>query len=127
MFRTVLLPVDFAEDNALMLAFARGLPALGVHRIVLGHVVEVSGVESALVARRVDEARERIRLFAPALEEVGLGVEIRVATGDPVEELAGLAAEGETRVTDVHHIMRGYESFTDNLLSLGADVRLAED
>jgi UDP-N-acetylglucosamine 1-carboxyvinyltransferase len=41
--------------------------------------------------------------------------------------LAGLVAEGETRVGDVHHIMRGYERFTDKLASLGADVRLADD
>jgi UDP-N-acetylglucosamine 1-carboxyvinyltransferase len=41
--------------------------------------------------------------------------------------LAGLVAEGETRVTDVEHIMRGYEDFTGKLTALGADVRLIED
>lgn len=95
MFRTVLLPVDFTDDNDLMLAFARGLPALGVRRIILGHVVEVSGVEGPLISRRVDEARERIHAFATRLEEVGLGTEVRVATGDPVEELGALAAESQ--------------------------------
>ncbi|MBF4508960.1 MAG: UDP-N-acetylglucosamine 1-carboxyvinyltransferase [Aeromicrobium sp.] len=41
--------------------------------------------------------------------------------------LAGLAAEGETRVTDIHHILRGYEGLTGKLAALGADVRIAED
>ncbi|MDZ4167216.1 MAG: UDP-N-acetylglucosamine 1-carboxyvinyltransferase [Coriobacteriia bacterium] len=41
--------------------------------------------------------------------------------------LAGLAAEGETRVGDVQHIMRGYEGFTDKLRSLGADVQTVEE
>jgi UDP-N-acetylglucosamine 1-carboxyvinyltransferase len=41
--------------------------------------------------------------------------------------LAGLAAQGETRVEDVHHIMRGYEGFTGKLRSLGADVRTVEE
>jgi UDP-N-acetylglucosamine 1-carboxyvinyltransferase len=41
--------------------------------------------------------------------------------------LAGLAAEGQTRVTDIHHIMRGYERFTDRLVTLGADVRTVDD
>ena len=36
--------------------------------------------------------------------------------------LAGLVAEGETLVRDVHHIDRGYASFVERLRSLGADV-----
>jgi UDP-N-acetylglucosamine 1-carboxyvinyltransferase len=38
--------------------------------------------------------------------------------------LAGLVAEGETVVTDIYHIMRGYEDFTGKLAALGADIRL---
>ncbi|MBC7677966.1 MAG: UDP-N-acetylglucosamine 1-carboxyvinyltransferase, partial [Pseudorhodobacter sp.] len=37
--------------------------------------------------------------------------------------LAGLAAEGETTVGEVHHIDRGYEGFVAQLVALGADVR----
>lgn len=40
--------------------------------------------------------------------------------------LAGLVADGETVVTDVHHIERGYEDFAGRLRSLGADVRTEE-
>lgn len=40
--------------------------------------------------------------------------------------LAGLAAEGATTVGDIHHIMRGYESFVDKLAGLGADIALIE-
>lgn len=36
--------------------------------------------------------------------------------------LAGLVAEGETVVTDIHHIDRGYHDFDRLLRSLGADV-----
>ena len=38
--------------------------------------------------------------------------------------LAGLVAEGETVVTDIYHIMRGYEDFVGKLAALGADIRL---
>lgn len=41
--------------------------------------------------------------------------------------LAALVAEGQTVVSDVHHIMRGYEDFTGKLASLGADVTLVDD
>lgn len=40
--------------------------------------------------------------------------------------LAGLVAEGQTTVTDAHHIMRGYEDFAGKLAALGADVRFVE-
>jgi len=37
--------------------------------------------------------------------------------------LAGLAAQGETHLLDIHHIDRGYESFEEKLSNLGADIR----
>jgi len=36
--------------------------------------------------------------------------------------LAGLVAEGETVVTDIYHIDRGYEGFVEKLRSLDADI-----
>lgn len=36
--------------------------------------------------------------------------------------IAGLAAEGETQVEDIHFIERGYESFVEKLTALGADI-----
>jgi UDP-N-acetylglucosamine 1-carboxyvinyltransferase len=41
--------------------------------------------------------------------------------------LAGLVAEGETVVRDVHHIDRGYADFVERLQALGADVVRATD
>lgn len=39
--------------------------------------------------------------------------------------LAGLVAEGETDVSAIHHINRGYERFVDKLTGLGAQVERA--
>lgn len=36
--------------------------------------------------------------------------------------IMGLAAEGETIVTDLHHVWRGYENMVNKLMSLGADL-----
>ncbi|HSF84806.1 MAG TPA: UDP-N-acetylglucosamine 1-carboxyvinyltransferase [Acidimicrobiia bacterium] len=36
--------------------------------------------------------------------------------------LAGLGADGETHVTNAHHIDRGYDGFVEKLAALGADV-----
>ena len=38
--------------------------------------------------------------------------------------VAGLAAEGETTITDEGHIKRGYEMLDGRLRELGADIRL---
>lgn len=91
--RTVLLSVDFSDDNHLILGFAEGLPALGVRHVVLGHVVEVVGLEGPLIASKVDDARTQLRELAAGLEVAGLSVEVQVVTGDPVEELGALATE----------------------------------
>ncbi len=41
--------------------------------------------------------------------------------------LAGLVAEGETRVGYIHHIDRGYDNLVGKLCSLGADIRRIEE
>ena len=38
--------------------------------------------------------------------------------------LAGLIASGETDVSALRHLDRGYEGFVDKLKSLGADVEV---
>ncbi|HHY47805.1 MAG TPA: UDP-N-acetylglucosamine 1-carboxyvinyltransferase [Firmicutes bacterium] len=41
--------------------------------------------------------------------------------------LAGLRAEGETEISDVHHIDRGYESIEAKLRAIGADIERVSD
>ena len=41
--------------------------------------------------------------------------------------LAALAADGETRVFDAHHIDRGYEDFVGKLCAVGADIERVDD
>ncbi len=82
--------------------------------------------------------------FTVADELVRMGCDIRIdghhavirgvdrLTGVPVKApdlrggaglvLAGLAADGTTEVSDVHHIDRGYENFEEKLRNLGADI-----
>jgi UDP-N-acetylglucosamine 1-carboxyvinyltransferase len=55
------------------------------------------------------------RLTGATLE----GLDVRAAAAGV---LAGLVAEGETIVRDVHHIDRGYARFVERLGALGADV-----
>ncbi|NDC26413.1 MAG: UDP-N-acetylglucosamine 1-carboxyvinyltransferase, partial [Actinobacteria bacterium] len=36
--------------------------------------------------------------------------------------VAGLVAQGETRIDNIHHIDRGYDDLVGRLAALGADV-----
>ncbi len=93
MLRSVMIPADFTPESGLILRFAEGLPKLGVRRVVLGHVVEASGMEGPVIAAKVDKAREDIRALTPRLVEAGLDVEVRVGTGNAAQGLLALATE----------------------------------
>ena len=80
-----------------------------------------------------------------AAELVRMGADIRIdghhalvagvegLSGAPVEApdlrggaalvLAGLVADGQTRVGSIHHIDRGYDDFVGKLVAAGARVR----
>jgi UDP-N-acetylglucosamine 1-carboxyvinyltransferase len=47
------------------------------------------------------------------------GCDIRAAAALTI---AGLRADGETMVTNAHHVDRGYQDFVPKLASLGADI-----
>ncbi len=93
----------------------------------------------AMVTENLFESR-----FKFVNELVRLGADVRIEghhalvrgrerlSGAPVEAtdiragaslvLAGLVANGETMVSEVHHIDRGYDSFVTDLQALGADI-----
>ena len=58
-------------------------------------------------------------------------------TGAPIKALdlragaacviAGLIAEGETEITNVHYIDRGYEKMVEKFQQLGADINRVSD
>lgn len=81
--------------------FADELMRMGADVRIEGHHALVKGVE------RLSGAPVR-------------GTDLR---GGAALVLAGLVADGETSVSEVHHIDRGYERFVEKLVALGADVR----
>ncbi len=81
-------------------------------------------------------------MHAPELQRMGAHIKVegrtaviegvRSLSGAPVRAtdlragaalvLAGLAAKGDTEISDIHHIERGYADFAGRLRSLGADI-----
>lgn len=85
--------------------FADELARMGADIRVQGHHAIVKGVE---------------RLTGAPVRSTDL-------RGGAALVLAGLAADGETRVSEVSHIDRGYERFVEKLAALGAAVRRVAD
>lgn len=52
----------------------------------------------------------------------GATVEAKELRGGASLVLAGLAAEGFTRVNGIHYVERGYENFIENLKNIGANI-----
>ena len=81
--------------------------------------------------RHVDELR-RMGADISVADRVAVVTGVPALFGAPVRStdlrggaallVAGLMAEGETRIGDVHHIQRGYEDPVRDLRALGADI-----
>lgn len=80
--------------------FASEIARMGANIRIEGHHAIVHGVESLS----------------------GAQVESPDLRGGAALVLSGLVAEGETTVSAIHHIERGYEHFVDKLCALGAHV-----
>jgi nucleotide-binding universal stress UspA family protein len=84
--------------------------------------VEAAGDVAA--STRVDEVRAAMQAMCATLEEAGLGVEVRVSVGDPIDELGAIAAE-----TQVDAAVYGAhaKSIADKLLVGSVSERLVRD
>ena len=57
---------------------------------------------------------------------VGKNVKATDLRGGASMVICGLIANGVTTVTNIEHILRGYENIIDKLTSVGADIKLVD-
>lgn len=69
------------------------------------------------------EVKERTALSKGGARLTGAEVHARDLRASASLVLAGLAAEGTTAISGIHHIDRGYERIEEKLQQLGADIR----
>ncbi len=80
------------------------------------HVVELN----RMGAKIITEGRSAV-IDGPA-ELTGCDVRATDLRAGAAMILAGLVADGQTRIGDLHHIDRGYENIVEKLKNLGADI-----
>jgi UDP-N-acetylglucosamine 1-carboxyvinyltransferase len=117
-------PTDIQQPMAALLTLAEGTSVVDetIYESRIGHIQELN----RLGANILQESRSSIISGVSHLR--GTAVIASDLRAGAALVLAGLAAEGETIVRNVHFIDRGYERLEQTLRSLGGKiVRVAED
>lgn len=111
-------PTDMQQPMASLLTLAEGTSIVEetIYESRIGHVQELN----RMGAQITQEGRTSIISGVESLR--GAIVEASDLRAGAALVLAGLAAEGETIVRNVHFIDRGYENLEETLISLGADI-----
>ncbi len=111
-------PTDMQAQTMAMLAISEG------QCVVTENIFENRFMFAGEIARMGAEIRiEGHHAIVHGVSDLsGAQVESPDLRGGAALVIAGLVAEGETVVSNIHHIERGYERFVDKLCSLGAKV-----
>lgn len=117
-------PTDMQQPMSAYLALAEGVSVVDetIYESRIGHVQELNRMGANIIQESrssIINGVSRLRGTAVVSSDLRAGAAL---------VLAGLAAEGETVVRNVHFIDRGYERLEATLRSLGGDIhRVAEE
>jgi UDP-N-acetylglucosamine 1-carboxyvinyltransferase len=111
-------PTDMQQPMASVLTLAQGTSIVEetIYESRTGHISELNRMGANI---RI-EGRSAIISGVKGLR--GANVEASDLRAGAALVLAGLAAEGDTSIRNIHFIDRGYENFEQNLRSLGGDI-----
>jgi UDP-N-acetylglucosamine 1-carboxyvinyltransferase len=120
-------PTDLQAQFVALLTQAAGVATVHerVYEDRLRYTDELRKMGADIFVARYGPNQERLATSATVRGPVQLrgarveALDIRAGTS---LVLAGLVADGETEMTEVYHIDRGYEDFVGKLASLGADI-----
>ncbi len=112
-------PTDMQQPMAALLAVCDGMSVVEetIYESRIGHVQELN----RMGANILQEGRTTIISGSTRLK--GATVTSSDLRAGAALVIAGLAAEGETIVKNIHFIDRGYEDLEGTLVRLGADIR----
>lgn len=111
-------PTDMQQPFAAMLSIANGTSVLteNVYERRFKYVSELNRMGADII----QEGRTAIIKGVPKL--TGAEVNASDLRAGAALIIAGLAAEGRTEISSIEHIDRGYESITEKMASLGAEI-----
>lgn len=112
-------PTDIQQPMAAVLGLSNGVSVVEetIYESRIGHVSELNRMGAQM------QLEGRFTIIEGVKSYQGAQVEASDLRAGAALVLAGLAAEGETVVRNVHFIERGYERFEEILTTLGACIR----
>ena len=106
---------------------------------LLGLIKGTSNIDETIFENRLMHVPELVRMGANIVIEENKaivngvekyhGAEVKATDirGGMCMILAGLAAEGKTKINNIHHLERGYENLIEKFESCGANIKIIEE
>ncbi len=116
-------PTDMQPQFAILMAVANGVSRID-EKVIQGRFVYMNELAKAGV--KIASQSEYTLCIEGVEQLYGACMKATDLRGGAAMVIAGLMAEGESEVTSIEYIDRGYDDLIGKLLSLGADIRRVE-
>lgn len=115
-------PTDLAQPITVLLTQANGMSILEetIYENRMGHVKYLQKMGANITVN------DRTAIIMGPTKLKGEDVEATDLRAGATLVLAGLTAKGTTRISEISHILRGYENIIEKLQNVGADIRIEE-
>ena len=115
-------PTDLAQPITVLLTQANGMSILEetIYENRMGHVKYLQKMGANITVN------DRTAIIIGPTKLKGEDVEATDLRAGATLVLAGLTAKGTTRISEISHILRGYENIIEKLQNVGADIRIEE-
>lgn len=115
-------PTDLAQPICVLLSQANGISHLEetIYEKRMGHVEYLKKMGANI------EVKENIETITGPVELVGTEVKASDLRAGATLFLAALIANGETTITNIEYILRGYENIVNKLSNVGANICIKE-
>lgn len=116
-------PTDLGQPMAVLLALADGECDFieTIYETRTGHFPELNKMGA-----NITYEGKSAKIIGPA-KLVGCDVNASDLRAGAALIIAGLVASGTTKISNIEHILRGYENIVGNLEKVGADIRIIEE
>jgi UDP-N-acetylglucosamine 1-carboxyvinyltransferase len=114
-----LFPTDLQAQFMTLLCFADGISEIteNIFENRFMHVPELNRLGADI------EIKGKTAIIRPVKEFTGAEVKATDLRASAAMVIAGLVAEGETKIFSIYHLDRGYEHIDDKLINIGAKIR----
>lgn len=116
-------PTDLGQPMSVLLTQAEGVSNFKetIYESRVGHIPEL-----LKMGANIEYTSSTAKITGPT-KLIGCEVEASDLRAGAALTIAGLIAEGTTKISNIEYILRGYEDIVEKLSSVGADIKIIEE